>query len=573
MESNVRRTKRLSVETCLDDLLEQESLWGEALQVRPPRQAAQVPAGQQPFQLVAALRCLSSAARKLARGERLAGLAELLETLMWGHDLWSAKHHAQTAGDFAPEQAPKPSAQDWPHPLSHRAALMSWVIVTLMEQERASFADLGMPGEDLLTGIELDYLLMFIERALRGSTPTQPSSSADDGRLAQLARLEWACLSEVTAITAIFDGQPPSLGPDARFQALAKYMTKAERERTVGGLFRWLRVVDDYRRLGVLPVSRLKLIRRFSWDLELVLALQVEELRSLIDSTPRGEDAEAAYHAGRERMGPALFPLPPITFADKRRLLERALELMLRRPLPVDALNALADELRSIQPRTARRKRRRVRIIEDAGLYTAECFARNAASDRPDPYVTARLLVVQSPDRRLGAWHLPALKHIAEHLSRRYFGVSRHWLRNAVPPPALAESPGAESGRWLWRETSPPARAATSYLDSIQDWHAFARWLTTPSTDWTRPDARERFRQGLRLRELIRDQILLSSPSVERRAASALAEADFDLLTATERAPHAWGKEWAQAQGHMPTTHWWYYRRPIGMTDRARHNA
>ncbi|NEV63486.1 hypothetical protein [Thiorhodococcus minor] len=544
-------------------------------QAERPTPVGAVAIGAEPYQLSAIKRCLANASQTLIRGERLSALHEMSTALSWALDLWAARHPDQVARHLGWSQRLAAFMRDWPDPLRRRTALLAWVILSLTQEGQGADAEAvirrpspsgpcAQSGDD-----EIDFEQL--EQDLHAWTSGYCGPPGSTGRSERLKRLDWALLSEVRASTAVL-AAPADASP-AEDTSLTASMTVSQREEILRALFRWIKLIEDHRRLGVIPISRMKAMRRLNWDTDLVISLQAETLRALIDGAPHGAEAERAYLQGRERIGPTLFPIPPVSFSEKRSLLERALTLMVQRPRPASELLAMAEALRRIQPRLVRRKRRRIRHIEDEGLYLAECFARNAASSQPDIYVTLRLLAVCQPYRQLNELVSTEMEDIAERLAQRYFGMSHDQLGNALPPTALAATPDSPEVTWLWRDSGALLRPRASYKDLIEKWHELVHWIGDPGIQWSRPELREHFRQGLHLRTLIRDQILLGSPRVARRARRTLDEADFDLLACTQHGPHAWGADWELAYGHRPSAHWWYYRRPLGMTDHVRSAA
>lgn len=371
-------------------------------------------------------------------------------------------------------------------------------------------------------------------------------------------RLDWGYLSEVCAVAAVLCGERADLFDGS---PRADRLPANRRDQVLRCVFRWLRVMDDAERLTAVPVSRLKLVRALNWDAELIISLQIEALQRDLDLMPRTPEEEASEAQYRERW-PLLFPPPLVPVAEKRQMLRDAIELMQRRPLPKSELLELAERLRRLQPETRRRKRRRYRLFHDTSLYLAECFLRNAARERMDLYETIRLLTVCVPYRRLNRFRFHDLARIADRLARRYFGVSHRYLRNAVPPPTLTVSKGVLGNTWIWRDNGPVIPSSITPYDLCESWEQFASWVTGSGPDWSDARTHEQFRQGLHLRTLVRDQLLLSSPRLARRIRDRIDEADFSFLEGTCPAKHAWGSEWEEAYGHLASTHWWYYRRP-----------
>lgn len=235
---------------------------------------------------------------------------------------------------------------------------------------------------------------------------------------------------------------------------------------------------------------------------------------------------------------------------------------MQQKPLPKQEMLDLARKICDLQPETKRRKRKRIRIIHDATLFCAEGFLRNMARKRIDLYQTVKLLTICVPYNKFDRVRYHELSRIANLLTERYFGVSSGLIRNAVPPPALSISKKVIGDMWLWRDNGPiiPNGITPYYLCEL--WKRFTLSLAKSLYNGEDSNNQEFFRQGLHVRTLLRDQLLLSSPRLARRLRDQIDDSDLMFLWRTRQTTHIWGHEWEQAYGHMPTTHWWYYRRP-----------
>lgn len=462
-----------------------------------------------------------NAREALRRGDRQGALIALDKAFNWAIDAWALRHPDRMKrrggwianfGEFM---------RDWPEPLRERVGRLSAVMMSL-----------ACDGPDRL------------------AAPREAN------------QLDWGYLSEACAVAAVLCGERADLFDGS---PRADRLPVNRRDQVLRTVYRWFRVMDDAERQAAIPVSRLKLVRALNWDTDLIIALQIEELRRDLDLMPRTPEEEAREARYREQW-PLLFPPPLVPVVEKREMLGRAIELMRRQPLPKAELLELADRLGRLQPETRRRKRRRYRIVHDISLYLAEQFLRNAARDRMDLYETIKLLTICVPYRRLNRLRLHDLARIADRFTRRYFGVSHRYLRNAVPPPALTKANGVLGNTWIWRDNGPVIPSSITPYDLCESWKRFTLWSIGNEPDWSDARTHERFRQGLHLRILARDQLLLSSPRLVRRLRDRLDEADFTFLAGTRPAKHAWGIEWEEAYGHLASTHWWYYRRPLLQT-------
>lgn len=500
-----------------------------------------------PYQINALGNALSNARRAFSKGERFTGYQQLDTALNWALDLWALRHPEQLERGSGWVQLFGNFMQGWTDPLPRRLWLVTLVLGAL--------ADPAPSTDTLVTENEWQQILRSQLAAWQRRLAGDPELDRGAGR----DRLDWAFLSEVEAVTAILSDDPAVDAPPPR----AERLPAARREQVLRCLFRWFRLMDDHERIGIIPISRMMAVRALNWDAALAIELQVRELRQALDTLPRTV-AEEVRRREDERKWPALFPTPPVPYAELRCLLERTIDLMQTEPRPAAELCALAEHLRGLQPQSRRRNRRRVRSATDNDLYLAECFARNAAAPRPDLYVAIRLLTVCVPYRHLDRLRLHDLERIAEVLSRRYFGVSHQMLRNALPPPAFAQSCSPPVSLWLWRDNGPivPVWATPDLLAS--SWADFIRWATGTQVAWSDLLNRESYRQGLHLRTQVREQVLLSPRRIAQRISLVLDAADFDFLASAQPSPHVWGAAWEQAYGHRPATHWWYYRVPVG---------
>ena len=497
---------------------------------------------------------LCDARRSLAKGDRPAAYRHLETAMNWALDLWSERH---------PRNRRRPSTwvaifqefmQEATEPLRRRVGILTLVQLSLFVDDLPSNIEARQPEQWLQESAELlqAWRMRYIGKSEDGSQTAVGTRRID--------RLDWAFLSEISAVTAILTRDPFVAAP---ISSRAERLPVARREQVLRCLFRWFRLMDDHERLGVIPISRMKAVRALNWDRAFIIELQVAELRQLLEIIPRTPEEERRHFESGQRW-PGLFPDPPILFSEKRRLIALAIDLIESEPCPRAALLRLAEELRTIQPQTRRRKRRRVRIAVDHALYLAECFARNTASETPDLYVTARLLTVCVPYRHLDRWRLHDLDRFADTLAERYFGVSQWMLRNAAPPPSFAQSSSIPAGLWLWRDNGPILPETVTPYALVTLWGEFGQWAIHGQVDWRDPLERESYRQGLHLRALTREQILVSPRRLARRLKPWLDEADFDFLAGTQSSPHVWGEAWEQAYGNSPGTHWWYYRTPVG---------
>jgi hypothetical protein len=506
-----------------------------------------------PYQANALANALANARRGFGAGKGLVGYRNLDDALNWALDLWALRHPEQTGRPVGWVNLFHDFMQGWTDPLRRRVGLLTLVMHCLLD-EAPPVADPAVPDNDWRLSVALT-LAAWKRRHLGDPAP---ALGAGPGTR-PIDRLDWAFLSEISAVTAILSSDPAVCAPTPR----AERLPAARREQVLRCLFRWLRLMDDHERCGLIPVSRMMVVRALSWDTALTIGLQVAALREALECIPRNPHEETQRREA-ELKWPDLFPPPPVPYAELRRLIEYAIELMETETGSADELYALAEHLRRLQPHSRRCHRRRVRTAGNTDLYLVECFARNAAARTPDPYATIRLLTVCVPYRRLNRLRLHDLERIADLLSQRYFGVSHQMLRNALPPPAFAQSRCPSDAVWLWRDNGPIVPPWVTPHALAGYWSAFVHWVTVVPVAWSDPLNRESYRQGLHLRTQVREQVLLWPRRVARRVSLALDTADFDFLSSAQPSPHVWGEAWEQAYGHCPATHWWYYRVPVG---------
>jgi hypothetical protein len=73
---------------------------------------------------------------------------------------------------------------------------------------------------------------------------------------------------------------------------------------------------------------------------------------------------------------------------------------------------------------------------------------------------------------------------------------------------------------------------------------------------------KEVFGDLLHKRTQLRDSFFLATRQTFRKLNSQIAEADALFYGCTQKSEtHFFGKEWQNAYGHTPITHWWYYRK------------
>lgn len=516
--------------------------------------AAQELAVQNRFLLSTVANELRDARRSFAAGNRSAAYGHLEAAMNWALDLWSRQHSGTGRRPSSWADLFQEFMQEDTEPLRYRVGILTLVNLTLLIDNQPLSTKTVRVEKRLLDVVELLHAWK-----MRYTGMSQDILLSTIGAR-RIDRLDWAFLSEISAVTAILTNDPTA---SVLTTSRAGRLPVARREQVLRCLFRWLQLMDDHERLGVIPISRMKAVSTLNWDRSFVIELQVTELRRLLEIIPRTPEEERRYFENRQNW-PKLFPEPPVPFTEERRLIMLAIELIESDPCPREALLGLAENLRAIQPRTRRRNRRRMRIADGLALYIAECFVRNTASETPDLYVVARLLTVCVPYYRLNRWRLHELERFADALAERYFGVSERMLRNAIPPPSLAESSCMPAGLWLWRDNGPIIPEMVTPYALVKLWSDFGQWAFSGKVDWRGPDARESYRQGLHLRTLTREQILLSPRRLAPRIRPWLDAADFDFLAGTEPSPHVWGQAWEQAYGNRADTHWWYYRVPFG---------
>ena len=489
----------------------------------------------------------------LRQGNRHGAFAALDGVFNWAIDAWADRHpdKMKRRGGWVVNFSE--FMRDWPDSLRQRVGRLSAVMMSLLDDELNDDDNTGddSADPDSKEHHEARRRLRQWRAAYTGDPAARPFAQ-------RVNQLDWSYLSEVCAVAAVLCGERADLFDGS---PRADRLPANRRDQVLRCVFRWLRVMDDAERPTAVPVSRLKLVRALNRDTELIISLQIEALQRDLDLMPRTPEEEAREAQYRERW-PLLFPPPLVPVAEKRQMLRDAIELMQRQPSPKLELLELAERLRRLQPETRRRKRRRYRLFHDTSLYLAECFLRNAARERMDLYETIRLLTVCVPYRRLNRFRFLDLARVADRLARRYFGVSHRYLRNAVPPPTLTVSKGVLGNTWIWRDNGPVIPSSITPYDLCESWQRFASWVTGSGPDWSDARTHEQFRQGLHLRTLVRDQLLLSSPRLARRLRDRIDGADFTFLAGTSPAKHAWGTEWEEAYGHLASTHWWYYRRP-----------
>ena len=521
----------------------------------PPGVTQPASAPVESFEVRFVRQALNEAQTALAYNERGRAWCKIENALNWAVDVCASRQNPPVTLRGSNVERFGQLMEEHASPLPRRLAALFLLWSDLYQEEGAAPPRVNgvipMP-QDEEGRLAAVHRLLWEWRERVAGAPGHPHTAE------RLQRLDWAFVSEVTATSAVIIGERAGIlaGP-----APADRWPVNRREAILRTVFRWLGIWDDARRGAIVPVTRLQSIRALNWDTALILSLQIEALQHSLELAPKNAKEEAQLAELNARY-PNVYKAPLLPAAEHRAVLAEAMGLLQAEPPQPSVMLKLADRLRSLQPETRRRKRRRYRVVIQYDLYLAECFLRDAAQGQRDAYATIRLLTVCVPYHRLNRLRFHELERIANRLANRYFGVTATYLLNALPPPVMAERRGPAHGGFPWRgiETGIPPDVLPWRL--LGGWFNFVVWAVAETTDWSDPATHEAYRNGLICRTLLREQIFLSSAKIGRRLRVTLESVDFFFLANTTASRHALGTEWEEAQGHLHSTHWWYYRRP-----------
>jgi hypothetical protein len=377
----------------------------------------------------------------------------------------------------------------------------------------------------------------------------------------RISQIDWAYFSEVIAIVATIvanhgDNQKTIIGKAAK-------MPLNQREAILRALYRFLKIETDTKRNEIVAISRFKALRVLNADRQLIIELQIAEIQKELSLLKPLSEEEKQRKAEYQKIYPKLYLPEIVSDNEKRELLIQAIELLQAVEFDITKMITLAEKLKQLQPQTKRRKYKRLRIVKDYTLYLAEQFLRNNALKGVDMFETLRLLIVCSPFLKQHKLRFHSLETIGELFAQRYFGVSMGFLRNAFPPPSFPTETYVFYATGLWRDYDTYGyryRFSVYYLCYV--WCKAIHVFANSDLNESEEKNKEVFGDLLHKRTQLRDSFFLATRQTFRKLNSQIAEADALFYGCTQKSEtHFFGKEWQNAYGHTPITHWWYYRK------------